>query len=130
MRNDLAFAGLTLLLGLGGAFYFSGASDSLVAGLEHQAALPACDSSHGVDDAKKAIENSPAAKSSSLTVVALTDAKSLFVSDSKVECTGVVILNSARRGTINYSFTKDPSLAAGTYLINAALDLPSFKPYP
>jgi hypothetical protein len=39
----------------------------------------------------------------------------------------MVILNSARKGIMNFSFTNDPSLGSGQYYIQASLDLPSFQ---
>jgi hypothetical protein len=104
--------------------------EGFVSGFEGHPGLPSCDSSHGQSDAKRAIENGPAVKASGITVIALTDAKKISASAQKVECTAMVILNSAQKGIINYSFTDDPSLGSGKYYIQASLDLPSLRPYP
>jgi hypothetical protein len=55
-----------------------------------------------------------------ITIVALTDAKKISANAQKVECTAMVILNSARKGVMNYSFTKDPSLGNAPYYIQAS----------
>jgi hypothetical protein len=110
--------------------YFSGFMEGFVSGFEGHAGLPSCDSSHGQSDAKRAIENGPFAKAGGINVIALTDAKKISANAQKVECTAMVILNSAQKGVMNYSFTNDPSLGGGPYYIQASLDLPSFKPYP
>jgi hypothetical protein len=115
---------------LGVLLYFSGFMEGFVSDFEEHPGLPSCDSSHGQSDAKRAIENGPFAKANGINVIALTEAKKISASAQKVECTAIVILNTATKGVINYSFTNDPSLGGGQYFIQAALDLPSFKPYP
>jgi hypothetical protein len=115
---------------LGVLLYFSGFMEGFVSGFEGHPGLPSCDSAHGQSDAKRAIENGPFAKANGITVIAITDAKRVSASAQKVECTAMVILNTAKKGGINYSFTNDPSLGGGQYYVQASLDLPSFKPYP
>jgi hypothetical protein len=115
---------------LGALLYFSGFMEGFVSGFEGHPGLPSRDSSHGQSDAKRAIENGPFVKASGINVIALTDAKRVSASAQKVECTAMVILNTAKKGVINYSFTNDPSLGGGQYYVQASLDLPSFKPYP
>jgi hypothetical protein len=121
-------AGALALLASG--LYLTGFFEGFMSGFEGHPGLPSCSSSHGQDDAQQAIDNAPFAKASSITILALTEPKSLSASAQKVECTGMVILNTGRKGIINYSFTNDPSLGSGKYFVQASLDLPSFKPYP
>lgn len=128
MRKTLIFSGGLALLGA--LLYSTGFVEGFMSGFEGHPGLPSCDSSHGQSDAKQAIENGPLARSSSITVLAVTDPKRVSASAERVECTGMAILNSGQRGIINYSFTNDPTLGGGKYLIRASLDLPTFKPYP
>lgn len=93
-------------------------------------AIPACASSHGKDDAKRAVENSQILKASNISVLIITEPKKISVNAQKVECTAMAILSSAQKGVVNYSFTADPSLGGGQYYVQSALDLPTFKPYP
>lgn len=115
---------------LGLLLYFSGFIEGFISGIEGHPGLPSCESSHGQSDAKQAIENSPFAKTSSISVLAVTEAKKVSANAQKVECTAMAILSSGQKGIINYSFTNDPSLGGGKYFIQASLDLASFKPYP
>lgn len=130
-KGAIALAGLAVL---GVALYYSGFTEAFVESFTWSAAghagLPSCQSSHGQSDAKHAIENSPFAKTNGIAVIVITDVKQISADAQKVECTAMAILNSAQKGVINYSFTNDPSLGGGQYYIQAALDLPSFKPYP
>lgn len=64
-----------------------------------------------------------------VTALALSEVKQISANAQKVECTAMVVLSTGQKGPVNYSFTHDPALAAGHYYIQAALDLPSFKPY-
>ena len=88
--------------------------------LSYQASkgIPAChhaNRTRGQLDAKKALENAPLAKSIGIAIIAITNAKTISANAQKVECTATAILNSATDGTINYSFTNDPSLGRGKY---------------
>jgi hypothetical protein len=92
--------------------------------------LPSCDSSYGQSGAKQAIENSPLAKTSGITIIAMSDAKTISATTEKVECKATVILNSAEKGIIDYRFTKDSSLGRGQVFIRAFLEADSLQPYP
>ena len=126
-KTTIALVGLAVL---GVLLYFSGFIEGFIYGFEGHPGLPSCASSRGQSGAKQAIENSPFAKTSGIAILVVTEAKQTSANAKKVECTAMVILNSAKRGIINYSFTNDPSLGGGRYYIQAALDLASFKPYP
>ena len=125
---------LAVVAVLGAVLYYSGFTESFVENFAWSfaghAGIPSCKSSHGRSDAKRAIENSPVAKTSGITVEAVMEVKQISANAQKVECTAMAILNTAEKGVINYSFAIDPSLSSRQYYIQAALDLPSFKPYP
>jgi hypothetical protein len=125
-RSVVALIGLTVLLAL---LYFSGFIEGFISGFQGHAGMPSCESSHGQSDAKRAIENSPLAKTSGVAVLTLTDVRQISATTQKVECTAMVILSNAQKGAVNYSFTQDPSLGAAQYYVRTLLDLPSFKPY-
>jgi hypothetical protein len=126
-KTIVAFVGLVVL---GLLLHFSGFLEGFREGYEGHAGLPSCGSSHGQSDAKDAIENSPWAKRLGITVLAVTDAKTISANAQRVECSAAMILNSAQKGVVNYSFTNDPSLGSGKYYIRAELDVGSVKPYP
>jgi len=110
--------------------YYSGFVESFIYGFEGHAGLPSCESSHGQSDAKRAIENAPFAKTLGISIVAISDAKTISANTQKVDCTAMVILNSAKKGVMSYSFTKDPSFSSGQYYAKAELELDTFRPYP
>jgi hypothetical protein len=122
--------GLAVLAVLVGGLYFSGFAEGFVSGFEGHPGLPGCNSSHGRSDAQRAIDNSPWAKSSGIAVVAISDTKALSANGQKVECSATVILNSAQKGMLTYSFAVVPSLGNGQYYINASIDADSLTPYP
>jgi hypothetical protein len=78
------------------ALYFSGFIEAFISGFEGHGGMPSCDSSHGKSDAKQAIENAPFAKSYGITIVAITDAKTISADTHKVDCKAMVILNSSK----------------------------------
>ena len=127
-RSFLVLAGLAAL---GTGLYFTGNVDAFVENYawsrDGHPGLPSCDSSHGQSDAKRAIDNSPFAKTYGIAVVVLSQPQKVSANAQKVECTASVILNSAKKGTMSYSFSADPSFGFGKYLVQAALDLPSFE---
>jgi hypothetical protein len=91
--------------------------------------LPSCDSSRGQSGAKQAIENSPLAKTLSIAIIAMSDAKTISATTEKVECKATVILNSAEKGIIDYSFTNEPALGRGKYYIRSVLEPDSLQPF-
>jgi hypothetical protein len=115
---------------LGVLLYFSGFIEGFTSGFEGHPGLPSCGSAHGQSDAKNAIENSPWAKTSGIDVIAINDPKTISANAQKVECTATVLLNSARKGVANYSFTNDPALGSGRYYVRASIDVGSLMPYP
>jgi hypothetical protein len=120
-------AGLAVLVvGL----YFSGFAEGFVMGFEGHPGLPGCDSSHGKSDAQRAVDNSPWAKTSGIAVLAISDMKTLSANGQKVECSAMVILNSAQKGTMTYSFEPVPSLGSGQYYVKTSIDRDSLTPYP
>jgi hypothetical protein len=118
------------LVVVGVLLYFSGFFEGFISGFEGHPGLPSCESAHGKDDAKRAVENSQVIKAANISVLIITEPKKISASAQKVECTAMTILSSAQKGVVNYSFTADPSLGGGQYYVQSALDLPSFKPYP
>jgi hypothetical protein len=123
----MVLASLTVL---GLLLYFSGFIEGFMTGFEGHAGLPSCSSSHGQSDAKRALENSPAAKRSGLVVIAISGTKKISASAQKVECTAMAIFNTAEQGMLGYVFTNDPALGSGNYIIRASIDPNSVKPYP
>jgi hypothetical protein len=126
-RVIIAVVGVTVL---GVPLYFSGLMDAFISRIEGHPGLPSCKSSRGRADAKKTIAKSTFIETSGLAVVAITEAKMISANAQKVDCAAMVILSSAQKGTINYSFKNDPSLGDGRYYVEASLDFLSFKPYP
>jgi len=114
---------------IGLLLYFSGFTEAFISGFEGHPGLPSCESTRGQSDAKKALENAPLAKSIGIAIIAITNAKTISANAQKVECTATAILNSATDGTINYSFTNDPSLGRGKYYIQSSLEPDSFHPH-
>lgn len=127
MRN----AGIVLisLLALGLLLYYSGFIEGFISGFKGHAGLPSCESSHSQSDAKRAIESDVLAYGS-IVITAISNAKTISANAQKVECTAMVILNSAQKGVMDYSFTKDPSFGAGQYYVKAAIEPDSLRPYP
>ena len=121
---------LSSLTVLGLLLYFSGFIEGFMMAFEGHAGLPSCSSSHGQSDAKRALENGPAAKTSGLVVIAISGTKTISASAQKVECAATAIFNNARQGALNYVFTSDPALGSGNYIIRASVDPDSIKPYP
>lgn len=121
---------LVALVAVCSFLYYSGFVEGFVTGFEGHAGLPACDSSHGKDDAKRAVENSPFAKSNNLTIIGVINPKTITANDMKVECQATALLNSAKQVVMDYSFTKQPGLAGAQYLIRASLDADTVKPFP
>jgi hypothetical protein len=115
---------------LGLLLYFSGFTEGFMMAFEGHAGLPSCSSSHGQSDAKRALENGPAAKTSGVVVIAISGTKTISASAQKVECAATAIFNNARQGALNYVFTSDPALGSGNYIIRASVDPDSIKPYP
>jgi hypothetical protein len=126
-KTTIVLAALTVL---GFVLYFSGFTESFVMAFEGHAGLPSCASSHGQSDAENAIENSPTAKTTGVAVIAISDSKTISANGQKVECTATAILNSAQKAAMIYSFSLDPSLGSGRYIVRAKIDLDSIKPYP
>jgi hypothetical protein len=126
-RIIIAVVGVTVL---GVPLYFSGLIDAFISHIEGHPGLPSCKSSHGRADAKKALAKSKFIEASGLAVIAIIEAKMISANAQRVDCTAMVILSSAQKGTVNYSFKNDPSLGDGRYYVEASLDYLSFKPYP
>lgn len=110
--------------------FFDGLAEGFVSGFEGHPGLPSCASSHGQSDVMRAIDDSPFAKTSGLAAISIGNPKTVSANAQKVECTATVILNSARKGPVNYSFTNDSSLERGKYLVHASLDPESFTSEP
>jgi hypothetical protein len=126
-KATIALVGLA---GLGVLLYSSSFIEGFVSGIEGHPGLPSCVSSHGQSGAQQAIENSPFARTSGLSVLAITEVKKISANAQKVECKAMAILSSGQKGTVSYTFTNDPSFGGGRYYIQASLDLAGFKPYP
>jgi zinc-ribbon domain len=92
--------------------------------------LPTCDSTDGQAGAQQAIEKSPSGKTLGITILSIKDTKTISYTNDKVECKATVILNSAKTGIMDYSFTNNSSLGNGTYLIRASFEIDSFKTIP
>jgi hypothetical protein len=123
----IALAGMTALVAI---LYYSGFVESFIYGFEGHAGLPSCDSSHGQKDAKNAMENSPMMMTLHLSIVDISQIKTISANTEKVECQATIILNSAQQGLLNYSFNHGAGMPTGKYFVRSALDLESFKPYP
>jgi hypothetical protein len=117
-------------VGLYASGFAEGFVEGFISSVHGHPGLPSCESSHGQSDAKRAIENSPLAKTTGLSVIALTDPKTLSIAAQKVECSATIVLNSARKGVLTYSFVADASMGSGKYLIRASVDPDSLVSYP
>src|ERR1700683_5581731 len=96
-------------------------SESRKAVLEHHPGLPSCDTETGLLNAKAAMDNSPLLKTNGVSAIAIRNDKTSESSESRVDCEGEVILSSARKGLISYSFIKDPTVNA-PFLVQAKID--------
>jgi hypothetical protein len=121
---------LIVLVAVGGLAYYSGFVEAFIFAFEGHPDLPSCDSSHGKDDAKRAMDNSPFAKSSNLNVIALINPKTISVSGTKVQCQATAVLNMGQQVVMDYSFTKDASFGAGHYYVQASFETSTLRPYP
>jgi len=117
----LVLAAICIWLGIGLVYGF-------ITGWQGHPGLPSCESSHGQADAKRAMENSPFAKNLSLTIITMTDPKSVALNSNRVVCQATVIFNNSEKRTLGYSFTKDPSMPSGQYLVRAWLGADSSQP--
>lgn len=104
---------------IGALLYFSGFIEGFVSGFEGHPGLPSCDWSRAKDDAKRAWEGAHSVKLAGLTIISVSDPKPVSASREKVACNAKVRLNSGATGTIDYSFSLDPSVGAGHYLARA-----------
>jgi hypothetical protein len=107
-----------------------GFTEAFWAAFEGHSGLPSCATPHAQSDAKRAIESAPFAKTNNLTVVAITDPKTIDSSGEKVACRATVALSNATTGSVDYSFAKDSSLPSDQYRVRALLELESFQPHP
>ncbi len=112
-----------------GPLYSSGFVSAFISGFEGQDWLPSCDSSDGQSGAKEAFDRLPTAKSAGVKIIALSHVNTISASPDKVECKSVVVLNSGIRAVMNYSFTSDPSLGVGKYVIRSSIQPNSLKPF-
>jgi hypothetical protein len=134
-RMRRLWIGLGVVLVVAAAAYASGFAtaftrsfaESRKAVLEHHPGIPSCDTETGLANAKAAMDNSPALKSSGISVLAIRSAKTSSSSESRVECEGEVILSSSQKGPISYSFTKDSSVNV-PFLVWAKIDADSLQP--
>ncbi len=109
--------------------YSSGFVSAFISGFEGRDWLPSCDSSDGQSGAKEAFDRLLSAKSASVKIIALRHVNTISASPDKVECKSVVILSSGIRAVMNYSFTSDPSLGMGKYVIRSSIQPNSLKPF-
>lgn len=124
----LCIAGaVTVYFGRGFAY---GLIDGFVWASEGHPGLPSCDSSAAQTNARRAFEGSPFAKISGLSIAAFSNPRTISVSESRMGCKATVILNNSEMGFMDYSFTHDPSLPLGEFIIREALEENSLKPTP
>jgi hypothetical protein len=83
-------------------------------------ALPACDATGAVSDAKSTIENAPIGKTFGVRIIDLRDAKEISRNDTEVQCTATVKLNSGVEGAFRYRF----SIENGKLFVYAQLPPP------
>jgi hypothetical protein len=122
MRSPLIIGIVVIVLILLGLWlyssgFFTSVVDGFTAQREGHAGLPSCGSSTGQSEAKRAFESSPFAKQQGLSVVVISDVKTIEAGAEKVECTATVILNSTQTGALNYSFEPNASVGSWNYLI-------------
>jgi hypothetical protein len=134
MRLSVPILVVVVLVAVGGVAYYSGFASGFIEAFEFSfhghPGLPSCDSSHGVDDAKRAMDNSPFAKSNNLNIIALINTKTLSVSETNVRCQATAVLNIAKQVLLDYSFTKDASFGSGQYYVQASFEADTARPYP
>jgi hypothetical protein len=112
-----------------GLYLMRGFITGFMWGFEGHPGLPSCQSSEAQSGAERAIDNSPYAKASGIAIIGFSDEKTVSSSPEKVACKATVVLNNSEKGTIDYSFAKDPSLPFGKYYIRALLETGTFRPY-
>ncbi len=112
-----------------GPLYSSGFVSAFISGFEGRNWLLPCDSSDGQSGAKEAFDRLPSAKSAGVKIIALRHVNTISASPDKVECKAVIVLSSGIRAVMNYSFTSDPSLGMGKYVIRSSIQPHSLKPF-
>jgi hypothetical protein len=95
--------------------------ESRQAVLEGHQGLPSCETETGLANAKAAINAAPLLKQFGITALGISDVKTSSTAETRVECQGQVILSSGKKGPIEYSFTKDPSVDA-PFLVKAKIE--------
>ncbi len=112
-----------------GPLYSSGFVSGFISGFEGRDWLPSCGSSDGQSGAQEAFDRLPSTKSAGVKIIALSHVNTISASADKVECKAVVILSSGIKAVMNYSFTSDPSLGMGKYIIRSSIQPNSLKPF-
>jgi hypothetical protein len=111
------------------AGYISGFFHSLAVGFvesrrsasEGHKGLPSCDTETGLANAKNVINGIPRLKQFGTAALGISNAKNSSITESEVDCEGVVALSNSMKGPVRYSFVKDASLG-GPFLVKAKLD--------